>query len=29
MAKLELGFEPAFTPVTGIADYVKILEGGE
>ena len=29
LARQELGFEPAFTPITGIADYVKILEGGE
>ena len=29
LARQELGFEPAFNPVTGIADYVKILEAGE
>jgi ADP-L-glycero-D-manno-heptose 6-epimerase len=28
-AKNELGWVPKFTPVTGIADYVKFLEGKE
>ncbi|HAV60738.1 MAG TPA: ADP-glyceromanno-heptose 6-epimerase, partial [Verrucomicrobiales bacterium] len=27
-AKAELGWVPKFTPATGIADYVKLLEGG-
>ena len=26
-AQSELGFTPSFTPATGIADYVRLLEG--
>ena len=27
LARMELGFQPSFTPATGIADYISILEG--